>query len=159
MIRASVCAALLVTGMYAADGRAQTPVPQTVSLRGAILSPICSSEAFAGGDVMGDVNGAFSIAFDCRSDGRISSGTWYLAVTSTAADGTVTELGSIGGIVRSGAFDADSAGTTIVLRGIELAVTQGTGVYAASASGTGTLEATADPSGAAQFLGTLALTF
>lgn len=160
MIRARVCAALLLAGMCVLDGRAQTPgVPHAASLRGDIVSPICSSEAFAAGEIMGDLSGTFSIAFDCGSDGRIASGTWYIAVMGAGLDGVVTELGTIGGLVRSGSFESDSAGTFVSLRSVELAVTHGTGAYAVAASGTGTLQAASDPNGTPQFLGTVALSF
>ena len=125
-------------------------------LSGTIQSPICSSDNFASGEAAGDLRGSFFLAFDCRY-GSISGGTWLILVTTDGADGTTEIRGTIRGQVVEGSFERDNNGR-IVVRGVALAVTEGTGEYAGG-GGTGSLEATADAEGAPQFVGTIRLTF
>ena len=127
-------------------------------LSGTIQSPICSSDNFASGEASGDLQGSFFLAFDCR-DGSISGGTWLILVTTEGTDGTREVRGTIRGQVVDGSLEPDSDGARIVVRGVALAVTEGTGEYAGVGGGTGSLDATADPGGAPQFVGTIALTF
>jgi hypothetical protein len=129
-----------------------------VVLSGTIQSPICSSDNFASGETSGDLHGSFFVAFDCR-DGSIFGGTWLILVTTEGADGMAEIRGTLRGQVVDGSFERDSDGARIVVRGVALAVTEGTGEYAGVGGGTGSLEATADPEGAPQFVGTIGLTF
>ena len=126
-------------------------------LSGTIQSPICSSDNFASGEASGDLHGSFFLAFDCR-EGSISGGTWLILVTTDGADGTEIR-GTLRGQVVDGSFERDSDGARIVVRGVALAVTEGTGEYAGVGGGTGSLEATADPEGDPQFVGMIGLTF
>lgn len=137
----------------------QTPAMSHASvLSGTIQSPICSSDNFASGGVSGDLRGSFFLAFDCR-DGSISGGTWLILVTTDGADGTTEIRGTIRGQVVNGLLERDTDGDRIAVRGVALAVTEGTGDYAGVGGGTGSLDATADPEGVPQFVGTIGLTF
>ena len=127
-------------------------------LSGTIQSPICSSDNFASGAASGDLHGSFFVAFDCR-DGSISGGTWLVLVTTDGPDGTTEVRGTIRGQVVDGSFEPDGDGARIVVRGVTLAVTEGTGDYAGIGGGTGLLDATADPGGTPQFVGTIGLMF
>ncbi len=133
-------------------------VSHASALSGTIQSPICSSDNFASGEAAGDLHGSFFLAFDCR-DGSISGGTWLILVTTDGPDGTTEIRGTIRGQVVDGSFERDSHGARIVVRGVALAVTEGTGEYAGVGGGTGSLEATADPESAPQFVGTIGLMF
>jgi len=158
--RALSFVAFVLAGAQVINVHGQTPGTwHRSSLRGGIVSPICSLDNFAAGDASGDLRGSFSIGFDCKDDGEIASGTWHLVVTGLGPDGAVEELGTISGVVLNGSFQAGSAGDRVVVRDVELAIRQGTGAYASVASGTGTLEATSDVNAAPQFLGTLGLSF
>jgi hypothetical protein len=127
-------------------------------LSGTIQSPICSSDNFASGEAAGDLHGSFFLAFDCR-DGSISGGTWLILVTTDGTHGTTEIRGTLRGLVVNGSFERDTDGARIVVRGVALAVTEGTGEYAGVGGGTGSLDATADPEGAPQFVGTIGLMF
>src|SRR5688572_2510959 len=150
---AVILAASQVNGVHAQTG---TALYGSV-LSGTIQSPICSSDNFASGDASGDLRGSFFLAFDCQ-DGAISGGTWLILVTTEGADGTTEIRGTLRGQVVNGAFEIDLDSKTSV-RNVVLAVTEGTGEYAAVAAGTGSLDATSDPAGATQFVGTIGLTF
>ncbi len=128
------------------------------TLSGTIQSPICSSDNFASGDASGDLRGSFFLAFDCR-DGAISGGTWLILVTTEGADGTTEIRGTLRGQVVNGAFETDVDSNSTVVRNVVLAITEGTGEYAAVAAGSGSLDGTADPAAATQFFGTMGLTF
>jgi hypothetical protein len=157
--RALSFAAVVLAGAQVINVHGQTPgLWHASSLSGGIVSPICSSDNFATGDASGDLSGSFAVAFDCK-DGEIASGTWLVVVTGPGPDGTTAELGTISGRVLHGSYQADSAGNQVVVRDVELAITQGTDAYASVASGTGTLEATSDVNASPQFLGTLRLSF
>ena len=149
--------ALAASSVGIAHGQAPANAYGTV-LSGTIQSPICSSDNFASGDASGDLRGSFFLAFDCR-DGSISGGTWLILVTTDGADGTTEVRGTIRGQVVEGAFERDGGGARIVVHGVALAVTEGTGEYAGVSGGTGSLDATADPEGAPQFVGKIGLTF
>jgi hypothetical protein len=136
---------------------AQSQAPRAL-LQGSIVSPVCSSDNFASGDVSGDLSGLFFVAFDCE-DGSISGGTWLIRVTAEAPDGATEVLGTIRGHVLHGSFESDSGGERVTVRDVTLAITEGTGEYTSIVSGTGSLEATSDPGGTPQFTGTLGLTF
>ena len=127
-------------------------------LTGTIESPICWSENFASGEASGDLDGSFSVAFDC-AQGTISGGTWVIVVTTRAADGTSEVRATVRGRVLHGAFEADQEGQRVVMRDVALVVTEGTGDYAGIADGTGLLNAMSDPTGTPQFAGTIRLTF
>ena len=157
--RALSFAAVVLVGAQMINVQGQTPgTSHGSSLSGGIVSPICSLDNFAAGDATGDLSGSFAIAFDCK-DGEIAGGTWLVVVKGPGPDGAVAELGTISGQVLSGSFQADSAGDLVVVRDVELAITQGTDAYASLAYGTGTLDATSDAHAAPQFLGTLRLSF
>lgn len=157
--RALSFAAAVLAAAQVISVHGQTPgIWHGSSLSGGIVSPICSSDNFATGDASGDLSGSFSIAFDCK-EGQIAGGTWLVVVTGPGPDGAIAELGTISGQVLHGSFQADSAGNQVVVRDVELSITQGTDAYASVASGTGTLEATSDVNAAPQFLGTLRLSF
>jgi hypothetical protein len=47
----------------------------------------------------------------------------------------------------------------VIVRGVSLAITEGTGLYAGLDEGIGSLDATSDPEGAPQFVGRLGLSF
>jgi hypothetical protein len=141
----------------AVSSHAQTATSSFGSvLTGSIQSPICSSENFASGEATGDLRGAFYLAFDCQ-DGAIFGGTWLILVTAEAADGTIEVRGSIRGQVMNGEFDTDAETGRITVRSVALIVTEATGEYATLAGGTGSLDATSDPAGTPQFVGTLGL--
>jgi hypothetical protein len=126
-------------------------------LNGTIQSPICSSDNFATGEATGDLAGSFAVAFDCR-DGAIAGGTW-LIVVAAPSDSTNEVRGTIRGRVVTGSFEADPDGQRVTLRNVTLAVTEGTGDYAAVATGSGSLEASSDPQGTPQFVGKIGLRF
>lgn len=153
-----VAAIVLVTGQINSAGGQTPDVPHGSVLTGMIQSPICSSDNFASGDAAGDLSGSFFVAFDCK-EGSIAGGTWLVIVTGSAPDGTTDVIGTIRGQVLRGSFEADDTGQRVVVRDVSLAVTEGTGAYASVVVGTGLLEATSDPGGAPQFVGTLGLTF
>jgi hypothetical protein len=127
-------------------------------LSGTIQSPICWSDNFASGEASGDLSGSFFVAFDC-TDGSISGGTWLIVLTADAPDGATEVRGTLRGRVLRGTFEADETGQQVILSDVSLAVTEGTGEYAAIESGSGSLDATSDPSGTPQFVGTIGLTF
>jgi len=127
-------------------------------LSGMIQSPICSSDNFASGEASGDLHGSFYLAFDCQG-GSIFGGTWLILVTAEGPGGTTEVLGTLRGQVKQGSFEADGRSARITVRDVVLAVTEGTGQYAAVVEGSGSLEAKSDPEGAPQFVGTLGLTF
>jgi hypothetical protein len=160
MMRIALCvAAFVLAASQVSSLHGQTAVMSHGSvLSGTIQSPICSSDNFASGEAAGDLHGSFFLAFDCR-DGSISGGTWLILVTTDGADGTTEIRGTLRGQVVDGSFERDSDGARIVVRGVALAVTEGTGEYAGVDSGTGSLDAKADPEGAPQFVGTIGLTF
>jgi hypothetical protein len=127
-------------------------------LNGTIQSPLCSSDNFASGDASGDLGGSFYLAFDCR-EGAIAGGTWLVLVTAEAPDGTTEILGTLRGQVLHGSLDPDGDPARVIVRGVSLTITEGTGRYAAIGEGSGSLDATADANGVPQFVGTLGLTF
>jgi hypothetical protein len=127
-------------------------------LSGTIQSPICSSDNFASGEASGDLHGSFYLAFDCQG-GSIFGGTWLILVTADGGGGTKEVLGTIRGQVLNGSFEVDGGSDRIAVRDVMLAVTEGTGQYAAVVEGTGSLDARSDPAGAPQFVGALGLTF
>jgi hypothetical protein len=153
-VAAIVMAASQISGVH---GQTEPSSYGTV-LSGAIQSPICSSDNFATGDTFGDLTGSFYLAFDCRS-GSIFGGTWMVLVTAESPDGTKEVLGTIRGQPLNGSFEPDGDSARINVHDVVLAVTEGTGQYATVAQGTGSLDATSDPKGAPQFVGTLGLTF
>src|SRR5919106_6488169 len=120
-----VLAASQVSSLH---GQAE-PASYASVLSGTILSPLCSSDNFASGDASGDLAGSFYLAFDCQN-GAISGGTWLVLVTAGAPDGTTEIVGTIRGQVLHGSFEADGDGTRVIVRGVSLAITEGTGVYA-----------------------------
>jgi len=134
------------------------PSSYGTSLSGTIQSPICSSDNFASGEASGDLQGSFYLAFDCQG-GSIFGGTWLILVTADGPGGTKEVLGTIRGQVLNGSFEADGRSDRIAVRDVVLAVTEGTGHYAAVVEGTGSLDARSDPAAAPQFVGTLGLTF
>ena len=153
-LAALVLAASQVSSVH---GQAE-PASYASVLSGTILSPLCSSDNFASGDAAGDLAGSFYVAFDCQN-GAISGGTWLVLITAGAPDGTTEILGTLRGQVLHGSFEPDGDGARIIVRGVSLTVTEGTGLYAGLVAGTGSLDATSDPEGAPQFVGTLGLTF
>ena len=134
------------------------PSSRATVLSGTIQSPLCSSDNFASGDASGDLAGSFYLAFDCQQ-GAISGGTWLVLITAEAPDGTTEILGTIRGQVLHGSFEPDAGGSRVMIHDVSLAITEGTGLYAGLVAGTGSLDATSDPEGAPQFVGTLGLTF
>jgi hypothetical protein len=153
-LTAIVLATSQVNGVH---GQTQSASHASV-LSGTIQSPLCSSDNFASGDALGDLKGSFVVAFDCQN-GAIAGGTWLVLVTAEGPDGTTEILGTIRGLVRHGSFEADGDGERVIVRDVALSITEGTGLYAAIMEGTGSLDATSDPDGAPQFVGTLGLTF
>jgi hypothetical protein len=150
--------ALVLAASQVSSIHGQTPESYGSVLTGTIQSPICSSDNFASGDAAGDLSGSFYLAFDCQN-GSISGGTWLILVTAAGPDGTTEILGTIRGQVLNGSFEPSGDGDGLVVRAVSLAVTEGTGLYAAIGGGTGSLDATSDPDGEPQFVGTLGLTF
>lgn len=156
--RRLLLALIVVLGTVGENVRGQTPAEHASSLSGRIVSPICWSDDFAAGEASGDVAGSFSLAFDCN-DGGIGGGTWRVVVTGVGPDGNVEEVGTLGGRVLKGSFQADGAGNVLAVSGVELEITEGTGTYALVSAGTGTLEAVVDVNSVPQFQGTLRLSF
>ena len=134
------------------------PSPYGASLSGTIQSPICSSDNFASGDVSGDLNGSFFVAFDCQGE-TILGGSWLILVTAERSDGAKDVLGTIRGRVLNGSFEPDGDSARLTVRDVVLAVTEGTGQYATVAEGSGSLDATSDPRDTPQVVGRLGLTF
>ncbi len=99
-----------------------------------------------------------SVAFDCQGE-TILGGSWLILVTAERSDGAKDVLGTIRGQVLNGSFEPDGDSTRITVRDVLLAVTEGTGQYAAVAEGSGALDATSDPRDTPQFVGRLGLTF
>jgi hypothetical protein len=153
-LAAAVLAASHVSSVY---GQA-APASHGSVLSGTIQSPLCSADTFASGDAAGDVSGSFFLAFDCQ-DGTLTGGTWLVLVTADGPAGTTEILGTIRGQVLHGSFEPDGDGARVIVRDVSLSITEGTGLYAAIEEGSGSLDATADPDGAPQFVGTLGLTF
>ena len=158
-ILAFVLAAMVLAASQVSSVYGQTdPASYASALSGMIQSPLCSSDNFASGDASGDLSGSFVLAFDCQN-GAISGGTWLVLVTTAAPDGTTEILGTIRGQVLHGSFEPVGDGARVIVRGVSLAITEGTGLYAGLVAGTGSLDATSDPEGAPQFTGTLGLSF
>ena len=154
----SIAAIVLVASQVSGVHGQTQPASYGTVLSGRIQSPICSSDNFASGDASGDLNGSFFLAFDCRA-GSIVGGTWLILVTADAPGSTPEVVGTLRGLVLTGSFEVDQTTNRITVHDVELAVTEGTGQYAAVAEGTGSLAATSDPGGTPQFAGTLGLTF
>jgi hypothetical protein len=152
-------AAMVLAASQVSSVHGQTePASYGSVLSGTIQSPICSSGNFATGDAAGALEGSFFLAFDCR-EGSISGGTWLILLTSEGSGGTTDVRGTLRGQVLNGSFEVDGDSERLVVRGVSLAITEGTGEYAAVAGGTGSLDATSDPDAAPQFVGTIGLTF
>jgi hypothetical protein len=154
----SLAAFVLAASQVSSVHAQAEPASYASVLTGMIQSPLCSSDNFASGDASGDLTGSFYLAFDCR-DGAISGGTWLVLVTASAPDGTTEILGTIRGQVQHGTFEPAGDGARVIVRDVSLTVTEGTGLYAGLVDGTGLLDATSDPEGQPQFVGTLGLTF
>jgi hypothetical protein len=150
--------AIALAAAQAVNLHANAPASYASLLSGSIISPICTSENFASGDTSGAFSGAFYVAFDCV-DGSIAGGTWLILVTTQDIDGTILVHGTIRGQVVGGLFEADATGERVTLQDVTLTITEGTGEFSSIAQGTGSLEATSDPEGEPQFVGTLGLTF
>ena len=158
-ITALSVAAMVLAASQAGGVHGQTgPASYGTALSGMIQSPICSSDNFASGDVSGDLNGSFYVAFDCQGE-TILGGSWLILVTAERSDGAKDVLGTIRGQVLNGSFEPDGDSARITVRDVVLAVTEGTGQYAAVAEGSGALDATSDPRDTPQFVGRLGLTF
>ena len=154
----SVAAIVLVASQIGGvRGQAQ-PASYGTALTGTIQSPICSSDNFASGDVSGDLNGSFYVAFDCQ-DETILGGSWLILVTAERADGARDVLGTIRGQVLNGSFEPGGDSARITVRDVVLAVSEGTGQYATVTEGSGSLQATSDTRDTPQFVGRLGLTF
>jgi hypothetical protein len=155
-LAALVLAASQVSSVY--GQAAAAPTSHGSVLSGMIQSPLCSADTFASGDAVGDVSGSFFLAFDCQND-AIAGGTWVVLATADGPDGNTEIIGTIRGLVLHGSFERDGDGERVIVRDVALSITEGTGLYAAIVEGTGSLDATSDPDGAPQFVGTLGLTF
>jgi hypothetical protein len=158
ILAVSLTAIVLAASQVSSVHGQTDPASYATVLSGMIQSPLCSSDNFASGDASGDLGGSFYLAFDCQN-GAISGGTWLVLVTAEAPDGTTEILGTIRGQVLHGSFEPDGDGARVIVRDVELSITEGTGLYAAVVEGTGSLDATSDPDAAPQFVGTLGLTF
>ena len=145
----SVAAIVLVASQIGGVRGQTQPASYGAALTGTIQSPICSSDNFASGDVSGDLNGSFYVAFDCQ-DETILGGSWLILVTA---------LGTIRGQVLNGSFEPASDSARITVRDVVLAISEGTGQYATVTEGRGSLEATSDTRDTPQFVGRLGLTF
>jgi hypothetical protein len=151
-------AAIVLVASQLGGVRGQTQLTSYgAALSGTIQSPICSPDNFASGDVSGDLNGSFYVAFDCHG-GTILGGSWLILATAERADGAKDVLGTIRGQVLNGSFEPDGD-SRITVRDVALAVTEGTGQYATVPEGSGSLEATSDIRDTPQFVGRLGLTF
>ena len=89
----------------------------------------------------------------------ILGGSWLILITAERADGARDVLGTIRGQVLNGSFEPDADSARITVRGVVLAVTEGTGQYATVTEGSGSLEAASDTRDTPQFVGRLELTF
>ena len=154
----SVAAIVLVASQIGGVRGQTQPASYGTALSGTIQSPICSSDNFASGDVSGDLNGSFYVAFDCQGE-AILGGSWLVQVTAERADGTKDVLGTIRGQVLNGSFEADADSARIAVHDVVLAISEGTGDYATVTEGSGSLEATSDTRDTPQFVGRLGLTF
>jgi hypothetical protein len=154
----SVAAIVLVASQIGSVRGQTQPASYGTALTGTIQSPICSSDNFASGDVSGDLDGSFYVAFDCQ-DETILGGSWLILVTAEGADGTRDVLGTIRGQVLNGSFEPASDSARITVRDVVLAISEGTGQYATVTEGRGSLEATSDTRDTPQFVGRLGLTF
>lgn len=122
-----------------------------------------TASAAAGGislnlNASGDLPGMFTLTLT-HEGGKVSGGSWTLVVLPQHADATSSETGRLSGKVTGGTLTLDAHGIVSAAGSVQLAVENGTELYATVNGGTGTLSLAAEPENSTRLAGPLALSF
>ena len=124
------------------------------TVAGAIVAPGTSTLAFEG-RIAGALSGELSLVLSA-SGINIESGRWWLVATSTDADGSTQQVGTLSGAVGQGGLVLNTDGSAAGLSTVQLTVTEGTGMYSGVGDGSGSLDGTFTGT---NFNGTFKVTF
>lgn len=130
---AALCFVLVVTaGAGAPDTTRKADVVGTVVTND-------SSTFVVAADLAGELPGYFTLSL--RHEGnRLTEGTWLWVSKRLNPDGSVDELGMLGGAIVSATLTVTDAGTVASLADVKLKIDEGTGDFAEIGAGTGMLQ-------------------
>lgn len=138
-------------------GQTVTATTYTDSLTGTIIPPGSSSLSL-NADASGALPGSFTISLNLNGT-VINDGNWWLVVKNRNADGSVSEIGALSGVVSGGTVSLDSDGRVASLNSVHLAIRSGNGNFVSITDGVGTVQGAFSQQPTQVFNGTLTLSF
>lgn len=149
--------ALILLASLLCGGQPATDTTYTDSLTGTIIPPGSSSLSLSA-DASGSLPGSLTISLNLNGT-NIMMGNWWLIVTRTNPDGSVSEIGTLSGVVSDGTVSLRPDGSVASLNSVHLVVRSGNGNFVNVTDGSGSLQGVFSQQTSPPFSGTLTLTF